>query len=79
MSKETKSPESNHVESIGLLECPTCEDGIELYYDSDGWHETPCVLCNGTGMLDQKQSDGLRKIRNVYRKIKHSNADLNLG
>ena len=57
-----------------LLECPNCQDGLELRYDETDWYEAECSMCNGTGMLDQKKSDGLRKLRACYQKTKkHSN------
>lgn len=66
------------IDSTGLLECPNCYDGMELKHDGESFYETKCSMCNGTAMLDQKQSDGLRKLRACYQKTKQSNVSSEL-
>ena len=73
MKKDKITPPANDpVSSDGLLECPNCQDGVELVYDGE-WYERRCPMCGGSGMLDKKQSDGLQKLRSIYQKTKHSN------
>ena len=66
------------IDSTGLFECPNCHDGMELKHDGENFYEAKCSMCNGTTMLDKKQSDGLRKLRTSYQKTRQSNDKMSL-
>ena len=70
---ETNEQANNAIESSTLLECPNCQDGLELRHDGADWYEAECSMCGGTGTLNQKKSDGLRKLRACYQKTRQSN------
>lgn len=55
-----------------LLECPWCIDGTEYEHTPYGDFESECHACNGTGMLDELQSDNLRRFREAYQKMKEA-------
>ena len=69
---KTKNEGEFLIGSGDWLECPNCQDGVELAYDGE-WYEIQCLMCGGSGMLDKKKSDALKRFRDIYQKMKHSN------